>query len=173
MSNNPGLWGSLTTQKVKKHDCQLCESTLKPISNGVKCSSCDRYLHKKCLARACMLFDVSETWQCRDCANLCPDKFELSFLKKENECLKQQVHALTALVSEFDFVNCVQREKIQQYLGHGVSCCLIFVNFGMLSRLFHRQKLQRCDILVKPTATLLKLRKKQVTVTFNVFLIIY
>lgn len=121
MSNNQGLWGSLTMQKAKKYECQLCETTLKSISNGVKCSSCDRYLHKKCLARACMLFDVSENWQCRDCANLCPDKFELSFLKKENECLKQQVHALTALVSDFDFVNFVQREKIQQYLGHSVS----------------------------------------------------
>ncbi|XP_066252460.1 phosphatidylinositol 3-kinase catalytic subunit type 3 isoform X2 [Euwallacea similis] len=131
MSKPQGIWDALaiklTSQKTKevkssKHHlvvCQLCEQVVK--SSAVKCLNCNRYLHKKCLNRACMLFDVSEAdWQCRDCANLIPTNFELSMAKKENEILRQQVAILTKLVSELDLVNCLQREKIDEYLGENL-----------------------------------------------------
>ncbi|XP_050293503.1 phosphatidylinositol 3-kinase catalytic subunit type 3 isoform X2 [Anthonomus grandis grandis] len=118
------LWDTVTmklaSQKTKEltkpKTCQLCEHAIK--ASAIKCSNCHRYLHKKCLERACMLFGVSDNnWQCRDCANLCPAKFELSLVKRENESLKQQVAVLTKLISEQDLVNCLQREKIEQFMS--------------------------------------------------------
>lgn len=130
MSKPHSLWDKvmmkLTMQKAKEHFtskvivCQLCEHVVK--SSAVKCSNCNRYLHKKCLERACMLFGVSENnWQCRDCANLSPTKFELSLVKKENESLQHQVAVLMKLVSEQDMVNFLQKEKIEQFMGSDVS----------------------------------------------------
>lgn len=123
MSKVSNLWEAMTTkltsQKSKAIQCQLCENVVK--SSAVKCLNCNRYLHKKCLERACMLFDVSETnWECRDCANSSPTKFALSMVKKENESLRHQAAILSKLVSELDLVNCLQREKIDQFLGQNV-----------------------------------------------------
>lgn len=104
--------------------CRLCGQYIK--TSAIKCSKCPCYLHVNCFENAAQVFDLEITgWQCRDCSRKYVKGLEIKILIKENECLRDQVRILTKVVSDQDYINCLQKQNLQEVselLKYTVSC---------------------------------------------------
>lgn len=136
------FWGEIISKKISQEKkfseqgflptCQLCDKIIK--TSAIKCSKCSRYLHTKCFEKAAHIFDIEKDyWQCREC--LKSNKLlDLDVVRIENQCLKDQVRVLTKLVSEQDFTNCIQKQKIADFQNKNanileVRIILLFVSW--------------------------------------------
>lgn len=105
--------------------CQLCGKII--ISSAIKCAKCYCYLHTKCFDKAAEIFDIHKSnWMCRKCYYKDARNFELQTIVNHNECLRDQVKLLTKLVSDQDYINCLQKQRLQE-LENFVSCIFNFM----------------------------------------------
>lgn len=94
--------------------CQLCDKII--TTSAIKCMKCDCFLHTKCFDKAAEIFDVQKNdWRCKNCYYKDSRNFEILTMVNYNECLKDQVKLLTKLVSEQDYINCLQKQKLQEF----------------------------------------------------------
>ncbi|XP_018579245.1 phosphatidylinositol 3-kinase catalytic subunit type 3 isoform X2 [Anoplophora glabripennis] len=93
--------------------CRLCGQYIK--TSAIKCVKCPCYLHMDCFENAAKVFDLEITnWQCKSCSRKYVKGLETKILIKENECLRDQVNILTKVVSDQDYVNCLQKQKLEE-----------------------------------------------------------
>lgn len=116
----PHLWNNSNKksyianyQLYKDLHCQLCSQKI--TTSAIKCMTCNCYLHTKCFDKAAEIFVIQKhDWICKTCSEKDARNFEIQTLISQNECLKDQVKILTKLVSQQDYVNCMQKQKLQE-----------------------------------------------------------
>lgn len=95
--------------------CRLCGQYIK--TSAIKCSKCPCYLHMNCFENVAKVFDLEITdWQCRVCSRKYVKGLEIKILIKENECLRDQIKILTKVVSDQDYINFLQKQKLEEVL---------------------------------------------------------
>ncbi|XP_028131166.1 phosphatidylinositol 3-kinase catalytic subunit type 3 isoform X2 [Diabrotica virgifera virgifera] len=152
------LWGQIVGKKSvngKKETessllpkCRLCDSIIK--TSAIKCSKCSCYLHTKCFEKVAEIFDIEkDAWQCRSCFQN-RKLLEIDLIRIENQCLKDQVRILTKLVSEQDYLNCLQKERLQGFQENGEEN-LVESKHHKLARSLRSG---HCDKDAKPNATM-------------------
>lgn len=70
-----------------------------------------------CFENVAKVFDLEITdWQCRVCSRKYVKGLEIKILIKENECLRDQIKILTKVVSDQDYINFLQKQKLEEVL---------------------------------------------------------
>lgn len=111
---------------TKKIICIFCKDVIK--NNSIKCNKCSTYVHIKCFEQVAKYFVVEKlNWRCRSCIkneemNL-PSKAETEDINivKENYYLKREIELLKKLVAEQEYVNSLQKGKIEYILQKSAS----------------------------------------------------
>lgn len=106
---------SVTKDDLSNHHliCKLCEQII--TTSAIKCTKCSSYLHTKCFDKAAEIFELQKTdWLCKNCVHKNTQNLELQTIINHNECLRDQVKLLTKLISEQDYINFLQKQRLQE-----------------------------------------------------------
>lgn len=106
---------SVTKDELCDHHltCKLCDLIIN--SSAIKCRKCCSYLHTTCFDKAAEIFDVEKNdWLCKNCLQKNSRNVELQIVMNHNECLRDQVKLLTHLISEQDYINFLQKQRLQE-----------------------------------------------------------
>lgn len=102
---------------VKKKKCELCGDNIR--SGGVKCNKCSCCLHSKCFEQIAKVIKAERVnWSCKNCTsesfNSASDIMDVKLLQLENESLKREISLLKKIVSDQDYINFLQKEKLNE-----------------------------------------------------------
>lgn len=113
----------------KKKVCIFCKENIK--TTGVKCSKCNTCIHSKCFEQVAKYFVIERlNWCCKSCATMKDGKVDksckiesadMNIIINENKCLNREIELLKKLVAEQEYINSLQKEKIEYLSAKSVS----------------------------------------------------